>query len=237
MTDAAVDALFARAIDPYRAAGRFAWHFAAGKLRRDPVFVALLRDGVVPDAARLVDLGCGQGLLAAWLAAARAQHAAGSWPRGWASPPAIGCYWGLELMPRDVARARAALADRGEFVAGDVRTAPLGRADVVVILDVLHYLAPAVQVGVLQRVRDALPRGGVLITRIGDAAGGIGFRISRWVDRSAALARGHGWCRLHCRPLEEWESLLRGLGFGVVATPMSGRNPFANVLLVCRLHG
>lgn len=237
MIDPAVDALFARAIEPYRAAGRFAWHFAAGKLRRDPVFVALLRDGIVPAAARLVDLGCGQGLLAAWLAAARAQHATGSWPRGWAPPPQVDRYWGLELMPRDVARARSALADWGEFVAGDMRTAPLGRADVVVILDVLHYIAPTEQLGVLQRVRDALPRDGVLITRIGDAAGGMPFRISQWVDRSAALARGHGWCRLHCRPLAEWESLLRELGFAVDARPMAGHNPFANVLLVCRRHG
>jgi SAM-dependent methyltransferase len=234
MIDPAVDALFTRATDPYRAAGRFAWHFAGAKLRRDPVFVALVRNGVVPDAARLVDLGCGQGLLAAWLTAARAQHATGSWPRGWAPPPAIERYWGLELMSRDVARARLALGGLGEFVQGDIRSAPLGSAGVVVILDVLHYIEPAAQRCVLARVRDALPPGGVLVTRIGDAAGGVPFRISQWVDRGAAFARGHGYCRLHCRPLTEWMGLLRDLGFGVEATPMSGRNPFANVLLVCR---
>lgn len=237
MTDPAIAALFARAADPYRAAGRFAWHFARAKLRRDPVFVALLRDGMVRDAARLVDLGCGQGLLAAWLAAARAQHAAGNWPAGWAPPPAIGQYCGVELMPRDVERAREALAGQGEFVLGDMRSAAFGSADVVVILDVLHYIEPAAQVAVLQRVRDALPRDGALLVRIGDAAGGLPFRISQWVDSGVVLARGHGRCPLHCRPLAGWTALLRELGFDVDARPMSGRNPFANVLLVCRRNG
>ena len=60
-------ALLDRATQPYRAAGHFAWHFARGKLKGDPAFFGLLEHGLIPDAGRLIDLGCGQGLLASWL--------------------------------------------------------------------------------------------------------------------------------------------------------------------------
>jgi SAM-dependent methyltransferase len=72
----ALASLIDAASAPYRAAGRFAWHFARGKLRGDPVFAALLAQGLLAGRARVLDLGCGQGLLAAWLLAARALEAA-----------------------------------------------------------------------------------------------------------------------------------------------------------------
>ena len=50
------------ATDPYRAGGRFAYHFARGKLGRDPVFRYLVERGLfVPPAqhgpVRLLDIG------------------------------------------------------------------------------------------------------------------------------------------------------------------------------------
>jgi hypothetical protein len=61
--------------EPYRAAGKFALHFARGKLGLDPVFLAMLERGLFPDNARILDLGCGQGLLAAWLLSAWQRYA------------------------------------------------------------------------------------------------------------------------------------------------------------------
>jgi hypothetical protein len=91
----------------YRAAGRFAYHFARGRLSGDPVFGTLLTQGLVPGGARILDLGCGQGLLASWLAAAVECHGAGDWHAGW-PPPATWSFRGIELVPRDVARAAGA---------------------------------------------------------------------------------------------------------------------------------
>ena len=87
MTTAFHRALLDAASAPYRSAGRFAWHFSRSKLKHDPVFVGLLERGVIPDAQRLVDLGCGQGLLASWLRSARALHDAGQWRSDWPAPP------------------------------------------------------------------------------------------------------------------------------------------------------
>ena len=70
-------ALWSAASRPYLTAGRYPYHFARNKLRFDPVFVTLLRRGLIPDRARVIDLGYGQGLLAALLLAARATSSLG----------------------------------------------------------------------------------------------------------------------------------------------------------------
>jgi predicted TPR repeat methyltransferase len=208
---------------PYRAAGRFAWQFARGKLRGDPVFRYVLEARLIPEGARLLDLGCGQGLLAALLRVAET--------------PRVADYRGVELMQEDVARARRALGERCGVVQGDLRTAEFGPADTVAVLDVLHYMPAADQDRVLARVRQSLAPGGVLLLRIGDAAGGLRFRISNWVDWSVAFARGHGAVRFHCRSVAQWRRALETLGFAVETEPMSRGTPFANVLLVARLPG
>jgi len=209
--------LSAAASARYRAAGRFAEGFARGKLRGDPVFAHLLGARLIPEGARLLDLGCGQGLLAALLAAAGA--------------PRLAAYRGIELMARDVARAHRALGPACGVELGDIRRAGFGDADAVVILDVLHYMAPEEQDDVLRRVRQALRRGGVLLLRVGDAAAGLPFRMSCWVDWTVALARGHGATRFHCRSVAQWRSALEALEFSVRTEPMSRGTPFANVLL------
>lgn len=219
---------------PYRTAGNFAWRFAKGKLSGDPVFFALLERGLIPNCARLIDIGCGQGLLASWLHSARTLCAAGDWPQHWPAAPKVERLWGLELMPNDVARAQAAVGDKAEFVLGNMCTADFGKADVAVILDVLHYIDYAAQEEVLRRVHAALPTGGVFITRVGDASAGLPFHICNWVDRIVFYLRGHGWCQTYCRTLEEWKSVLNKAGFSVEPLPMSGDKPFANVMLIAK---
>jgi hypothetical protein len=117
---------------------------------------------------------------------------------------------------------------------GDIRSAGFGTADVVVILDVLHFLERDEQDAALRRVRHALDGGGVLLLRVGDAAAGLAFRFSNWVDWMVALARGHGATRFRCRSVAQWRLALEALQFTVHAEPMSRGTPFANVLLVAR---
>jgi cyclopropane fatty-acyl-phospholipid synthase-like methyltransferase len=223
--------LIDRASAPYRRAGRFAYYFARGKLRADPVFHALLELGLLRDRRHILDLGCGQGLLTAWLRSAAAGYEIGSWPQGWPAPPAPRIR-GIELMARDVERARIALGPLCEISQGDIRSAELGTADAVVILDVLHYMTHEEQLQVLKRVRAALPAAGLLLLRVGDADGGLPFRYSQWVDRTVMLLRGHSLAKTHCRSLAQWHGLLQDCGFEVQAKPMSRGTRFANVLLI-----
>lgn len=227
-------ALIDAAAEPYRQAGPFAWHFARGKIRVDPVFVDLLRRGLIPPGAQVLDLGCGQGLLASTLLAAGRLDADGLWPSGWPAPPTAARVRGVELMQRDVERARRAIGREVAIERGDIRTVPFGTADAVVMLDVLHYVPRAAQDEVIARARAALAADGVLLLRVGDASAGLPFRISNWVDHVVTFARGHRLGALHCRTLREWIDTLEVSGFRVEAMPMSAGTPFANVLLVAR---
>jgi cyclopropane fatty-acyl-phospholipid synthase-like methyltransferase len=231
------DELVDAASTPYRRAGAFAWHFARGKVRSDPVYLGILKLGLIAPNARVLDLGCGQGLIASTLLAADALCRAGAWPAAW--PPAPTCVQvrGVELMSRDVERARRALADRVTIEQQDIRTADYGTADAVVILDVLHYLTLSDQEAVLTRARKALSADGMLVLRVGDAGAGLPFLTSLWVDRIVTFVRGHRTAAMHCRTLTEWTALLERLGFVVVAVPMSTGTPFANVLLAGRKAG
>jgi SAM-dependent methyltransferase len=228
--------LLQEASAPYRGAGRFAWHFARGKLGRDPVFRHLLAAGLLPAGGRVLDIGCGQGLLASLLRACAAIRSTGEWPPSWAPAPTGMQVTGIELMPRDVERARAALGEGEDlrFVCGDMRSEPFPACQAVVILDVLHYVTHAEQEAVLRRVRDALEPGGRLLLRVGDASARRGFAISQWVDRWVTRLRGHAVPPVYGRPLTEWMATLRRLGMQVEPRPMSQGTPFANVLLVAQ---
>jgi trans-aconitate methyltransferase len=217
VTDALFASLARDAARRYPAHDRFARHFAHGKLRGDPVFRFVLEHGLIPRGALLLDLGCGQGVLAALIATADESHA----------------IRGIELRARDVERARSAVPE-AQFDRGDIRTAAFGRADVVALFDVLHYIDLDAQRDVLARAREALAGGGVLLVRIADADGSLRMRYTLAVDRLAMALRGQWFGRFHCKAVDAWKRELEALGFSVESHPMAGGTGFANALLVAR---
>ena len=231
--------LYGAASAYFRPAGPFAYHYARGKIGGDPVFTALLLQGMLPASARWLDLGCGQGSLFAWLLAAHDWHAQGRWPAELPAPPRPVRLRGVELMPRDVQRAAKAFGAGHPIVRveqGDMNQVDFGTCDVVTVFDALHYFDHARQREVLERIRAALVPGGLFITRVGDVGAGLPFRLSQWVDRIVTWGRGHRVPPLYCRSLSDWRALLEDVGFDVSSQPMSGVLPFANVLLVCRVR-
>lgn len=209
-------------------------HFMHGKLRHDPIFVELLRTGALRDATSLLDLGCGRAVLFALLLEARARHASGEWPSGWPAPPPVECLRGIELSPRDVGIARRALAGGADILQGDLAHVPIGRARVVTLFDVLHYLAPSEQERLLARTADALEPGGTLLLRVGDPALGWRHRFTDVVDRAVWTLRGHPFGALYYRDIGAWIALLRQHGLRVRTAPMHRDTPFANVLLIAQ---
>lgn len=208
----------------YLGAGVVHLEFVRGKLRHDPMYRRLLDDGLLPRPGRLVDLGCGRGILLALLAARRQRDP---------EAPAT-TLTGVELRPRHVRAARHALGDDGEVLHGDLTGTPVPACDTAVLLDVLHYLPAAEQEELLSRVVDALEPGGVLLMRDADAGAGWRFALTRAAERLCAVARGHLRQQFHYRSADAWAALLRRHGLEVDSAPLSEGTPFGNVLLVGR---
>lgn len=230
-----VHALVEHTARRYLEAGMFHWEFVRGKLRHDPVYFHLLRSGILPSQGRLLDLGCGRGILPALLVTARAQQDQGEYPRGWAPPPRLSLH-GIETNPKAVAAARQALGDDATIAAGDLARSQLPPAACVLLLDVLHYLPATAQESLLARIATALEPGGLLLIRDADAAGGLRFFATRVQERVCALARRHWRQRFHYRTAEDWRTLLRQVGFetGGGVTAMAEGTPYSNVLIEAR---
>lgn len=221
----------------YLETGLFNCEFVRGKLRHDPVYFHLLRRGALAERLsdrRLLDLGCGRGILFSLLLTARAQAERGVYPAGWASPPQLSLT-GIEGSAKAADVAHRALGPQARIETADLtdRTA-LPAADIVLLLDVLHYLPAAAQEDLLARIAAALSPGGLLLIRDADADAGWRFTATRLQERLTALARRHWRQRFHYRGRREWSEILERLGFEVIDQPMGEGTPYANVLITAR---
>jgi uncharacterized protein (DUF2062 family)/SAM-dependent methyltransferase len=228
-----IEGLIEGAAKAYLDSGLLHWEFVRGKLRHDPLYFNLLRRGFLPPEGRLLDLGCGRGILFALLLAARERAEQGQYPEGWAPPPRLSLH-GIEDRPKTAGVARQALAGEAEIETADLRTAELPSADAVLLLDVLHYLPAADQEVLLAKAAAALEPGGILLLREADSAAGWRFTATRSQERLSALIRRDWRQRFHYRSATEWERLLQDLGLTVDTHPMGMGTPYANVLLAAR---
>jgi uncharacterized protein (DUF2062 family) len=229
------------AADRYLGTSMIAWEFARAKLRNDPVYRAVLLSGALPVTGRLVDVGCGQGLLLALIAQARVAAPSGAWPAGWPPAPVSLELAGIELRTRMSRLARHALGADAAIVTGDAREADLGRAQVIVLFDVLHLVDRTSQEAIVRRAAAALEPGGRLLIREADASAGWRFQMVRFGNRVTALTQGRWSAPFAFRTADGWRALLRDAGLEVSVQPMGEGTPFANVLLAAvkagRPHG
>lgn len=200
---------------------RYDYYYVQGKLRSDPLYpgaLAALRGSDAP----LLDLGCGLGLLA---------HAL----RGDGQTMA---YRGVDTDAAKIARAaraarRASLADVAFEVVDLARTLPVHRGSVA-LLDVLQYLDADTQRTLLAGVAAMLVPGAVLVIRSPVADDGGRSRTTRIADR---LAHRIGWMRTRPQDypaLDGLRAMLEAHGLHVDCTPLYGRTPFNNWLVVAR---
>lgn len=227
--------LLRSAIEPYQSADFYARCFGRIKLRIDPAFTTILQQGLIPDGSRLLDLGCGQGLLASILLAAKTHAKSNCWPEDWPAPPALVSIKGIDSVPLDIQRAQLALGEQASFAVDDICMADFGEVDAVVILDVLHYIDYQAQEDVLRKVRQALAPNGRLVLRVGNAAAGAWFKASYWYDRLIWLLRVGKDNPLYCRTLDNWLETLNGLGFDVKQVQMQHGVKLTNTMLVATI--
>jgi 1-acyl-sn-glycerol-3-phosphate acyltransferase len=158
----------------YAYQGAFVESFLYGKLKTDPLYRGL--DAIIPETGAILDLGAGHGLLAAILA------------RKSRGRRVVGVDYDADKVR--VARAAARSLGNLEFRIGDVRTCELPAADVVLLIDLLHYWPPETQRRIIARAAAALTGGGILILREAIAAPSLGHRLVAGAE-AFAVAVGH----------------------------------------------
>lgn len=232
--DPALSRLIDRAAELFLPLGITPWEFARSKLRMDPVYLQVLRDGRLPREGRLLDLGCGQGLMLSLISAAQSAKTRADWPIGWPPPPAALALHGIELRPRVARRAQVALAGIADVQVLDLLTAGVPGCDVVLIFDVLHLLPHDAQERLLRDVYRALTPGGLLAVREADAGGGWRFRMVRVGNRINAILQGRGRRRFEFDRAEGWRVRLQAIGFTIEATEDSATAALGNFLVYAR---
>lgn len=186
-----------QALIPYGQFGPYHRHFARFKILMDPMFPRLA-DFVRP-GWKVMDVGCGYGVSAAWL---------------------LAIYPDLRFLAcePDQERARIAalvLESRGEVLPCRAQDLPLENvmADAVLCLDILHYLSNRELGEFLDRVRPVLPAEGRLIIRV--TIPGKRFRFLRLVEMTKLRFRG---LKYYYRGAEETIGLIEKSGFQVELT-------------------
>lgn len=200
-------------------ASKFLYGYAKGKTRWDPAYPAVA-SLLGPSCLPILDVGCGIGLLAAFLRES-----------GITSP-----LIGLEPDAAKVAQARDLVASRYpdlNFLVGDARKLPSFSGNLV-LLDILHYMCPSDQQEVLHAVAARIAPGGYALIR-------TTFRDRSWrylatlfeeaVVRSSGWIRG-GRCRFPSRA--EVEAPFASPPFQIRTCPLWGKTPFNSHLVEIR---
>jgi SAM-dependent methyltransferase len=202
-----VNRLFAEA--PWRDRGFVRW-----KIRLDRIFDYLPPEDLGTGCA--VDLGCGYGIALGFAALEDP------------SRRLAGC----DLNGRRIAVARRALTGRNAILTVcDVRHFDLPRAGLVLILDVLQYLAADEQMELLARCSAALDPGGKLVFRVHDRERGILWRFTSAFDRLIFLADRNG-LRPVTLPVARYRRALEVAGMTIVERRFRNRLPLAHILIV-----
>ena len=217
----AIDAAIARATERYRGLHPRLYWYARMKYKMDPVYRSIAAE--VPANARVLDLGAGLGMLATLLTELSPERRATS------------VEWDEEKVraAEHAARGDARLSvRRGDVTALDPQTLP--EADVVTIVDVLHYFDDATIARVLDAALARLAPSGTLLIREGDRAKSGGSSWTRFVEW---LAVKIGWNRAHAvdfRDAGALKALLEARGLTVSVQDTAGKLHPGNVLFVCR---
>lgn len=195
-------------------------NYVRGKMRSDRIYPAayeLLRSSTNP----ILDIGCGLGLLAFYLR-----------ERACFQP-----VLGLDMDARKIRRGKKIAAshyDNIELRLHDVREAMPVFSGNVALLDVLHYLPPAVQGALLSHLTGCVAPGGVLIIRDCPCDSRPRFWMTWLAEKFAQTISWNLNVPLHFPSRSSINNVFGDHEFEREIRPLWGASPFNNHIFVFR---
>lgn len=205
------------------------WEIVRYKLHYDPVYLAIVTSGLLPEQGWLVDIGTGRGILLSLIKTYQGRRFQDERPDDCAAAPSAPSLLGLESRRRVAAVARKAGLPVKRV---NLKTAPVPKCRCVVMIDVLRRFRRGQQEALLTRVRAALPPDGILLLRERDADRSWRFRFAAGYRRLLLIIRGRFRQKIRYRSLAEWIEYLESLGFMVTVRTLSQ----GNTLLCARVR-
>jgi 2-polyprenyl-3-methyl-5-hydroxy-6-metoxy-1,4-benzoquinol methylase len=179
-------------------------------------------DLLLADEGRILDVGCGFGLFAAYFGQTEPRR---------------------KIVGIDPNARRIALADKvakavgltgHEFHVGDVRTVGVeGPFDAAYVLDVMHHIPKDEQLPVLERLRDLLAPGGVLVIKDITTEPRFELAFTYVLDRVMVGLKEPLAYRHH----REWGEILAKLGFKVRIVRVPDVLPYPHVVIAATKSG
>lgn len=172
-------------------------------------------DLLLPDEGRILDIGCGFGLFAAYF--------------GQTHPGRR--ITGVDPDARRIEMARhvaSGLKLDAHFLQGDARDVALeGKFDAAYVLDVMHHIPRDDQRALLESLRDRLAPRGVLVVKDITTVPHFGLKFTELLDRVMV-----GWDEpLAYRHHAEWGEMLTSLGFHVRMVRVPDVLPYPHVVI------
>ena len=173
-------------------------------------------DLLLPDEGRILDVGCGFGLFAAYFGQTHPRRE----------------IIGIDPNTRRIATAERVARTVGlknhRFISGDVRDANLqGPFDAVYMLDVMHHIPADAQRGVLERLHDMLVPGGVLLMKDITTEPHYQLVFTEVLDRVMV-----GWNEpLAYRHHRAWGELLNDIGFRTRMVRVPDVLPYPHIVI------
>lgn len=186
-----------------------------------PKLVSVL-DLLLPDEGRILDIGCGFGLFAAYFAQTqRARSIVGVDPDGRRTKMAERVFDRLGL-------------EGHSFIAGDARdTSVEGPFDGIYMLDVMHHIPREDQLPLLTRLHSLLAPRGVLLMKDITTEPWFGLKFTEVLDRAMVGFDEPLAYRHHA----EWGRMLRDLGFKVRIVRVPDVLPYPHVVIAATKDG
>lgn len=175
---------------------------------------------LVPKKGVIIDLGCGEGLFANFLALSSKQRK----------------IYGVEIDKERVKQADRGLVN-ARFIHGDITKVDIPQADAILLFHVLHHLSSFnEQETLLGNCFQKLKKGGKLIIVEVQPEFNIVYLFAYLTDHFLVpwIFSGRFYDPIFFRKKAEWKKNLTDLGFSCQILDASSNKPFPHVIFVCK---